>query len=117
MDGLTVLALWLTDFGAGSLLAIGVITVITGRVLLSPKQAVWSRTTARLHGSCSIVQGATAAVYGLCGGLSLGAHMIPLSWLGSVWAIAPFAVVMLLTLALQTWAQYRGQILQASSPG
>jgi len=112
MDAFTIGAVWAVGIVADGLLAIGIVTVASGRPVINLQRTRWSVREARLLGWCSIIQGIAAAVYSLYGGLSLGAHVLPLYWVGSpggVFATAPFAVVMLATLFIQAGVQLRHQ--------
>lgn len=89
MDAFTVVAVWFFTAIFGAWTAIAFAHVATGRVVfpLFAMRTGWSAREIKLSGLGSAVSGLAGLVYTLIGGLSLGAHVIPLFWVGSPWAL------------------------------
>ena len=98
MDAFTVLTVWFTGIFSGIWTAIGVAQVVTGRALpvFNLSRINWSVGEVRLRGLAFVVQGLAIGVYGLISGLSFGAHLIPLFWVGHWWGIFVSAPLLLI---------------------
>jgi hypothetical protein len=110
MDAFTIVVVWLLGICSGGLLCIGIIEIARGQAVISLSRSTWSVGENRVSGVCTTIQGAAVAIYAVFGGLTLGAHAIPLFWVGHWWGIfapAPLAVIMLGTLFVQAYLQIR----------
>jgi hypothetical protein len=110
MDAFMIVTVWLLGIGSGGLLCIGIIEVAKRQAVINLSRSTWSVGENRASGVCTTIQGAACAIYALFGGLMLGAHAIPLFWVGHWWGLfvsAPFAVIILSTLFVQAYLQIR----------
>ena len=96
--------------GAGAMLCIGIIEIVTGHAVINLSRSNWSPRENRASGACTTVQAITLAMYALIGGLALGTHSIPVFWVGHWWGLfapAPFAAIILGTMFVQAHLQIR----------
>jgi hypothetical protein len=94
----------------GALITMGLIEVVSGRVVMNWRRMDWTSREAAEIGVTRLIQGVAVALYPLIGGLTLGAHVIPEFWVGHWWGIfvsAPFSVVILGTLVFQAALEMR----------
>jgi|SRR5450759_1876819 hypothetical protein len=98
MDAFGVGTVWFTGLFSGVWIALGITEALTGRVLpvFNLSRINWSVSEARLRGLAIVVQGVALGVYGLIGGLSFVAHVIPLFWVGHWWGMFVSAPLLLI---------------------
>ena len=89
MDAFEVVTVW--AFGAifGAWTGLALAHAVTGRVVfpLFAMRTGWTSREIKLSGWGWAVCGVSGLAWTLVGGLSLGAHIIPLFWVGSPWAL------------------------------
>ena len=107
-----VAIIWLFAFLSGAWTALGVISAVTGRVLINPSRVPWSRGEAELVGISIAIQGLAVGIYTLVGGLSLVGQLIHPFWVGRPWGVfvsAPLMLVFTGTMFFQAYVAYRHQ--------
>jgi hypothetical protein len=118
MEAFTIVAVWFTSLVAGGLLVLGLTTIVKGRAVINLHRTDWSIREARLLGLCTTVQGIAFGAYALYGGLSLGAHVIPLVGVGLPWGMfvpAPFWLVFFGAMAVQAVIEHRHERAEPST--
>lgn len=113
MDTFILVLTWLLGIGSGGLLCVGIIRLATGQPAIKLSRSPWSVSENRALGACATIQGVALAAYGLIGGLTLGSHSIPMFGVGHWWGLfssIPFAVLMFVTVYVQTYLHLRHEI-------
>jgi hypothetical protein len=101
---------WVGGLGGGSLVTLGVIEAVTGRVVINLQRFDWSRNEATWLGLSRVIQGLAIALYSLVGGLALGAHVLPVFWAGHAWGVfvlLPFWLVVMAALLFQAGLEWQ----------
>lgn len=89
MDVFEVVTVWAFAALFGAWTGLALAHVATGRVVfpLFAMGKAWSAREVKLSGWGWLVCGLAGMLWTLIGGLSLGAHVIPLFWVGSPWGL------------------------------
>jgi hypothetical protein len=80
--GWLIAAIVIAAFGGmigGGFAALGIVEVVTGRILINPRHLPWSRREAQIIGLCRVVQGVVVAGEGAALAFMTGTDMGPAS--------------------------------------
>jgi hypothetical protein len=101
---------WVVAMFAGALIAVGVVEMVTGRVVINLRRIDWSEREAIWLGLTRMVQGLSFGLWALLSILTVVGRIIPVPGAGTPWMIfvsAPFYVTFMAMVVVQALLESR----------
>ncbi|TME03492.1 MAG: hypothetical protein E6I53_07255 [Chloroflexi bacterium] len=113
MSDVTLVSAWVGGIVGGAGVTLGVVQVVTGRMIINPRRWNWSVGEVRILGLVTAAEASILAIYSLVGGLVLSTGpspnwVAPAWWYDVVWLIFPaIAAIPISMLLLEQHHQKR----------